>query len=80
MKITQYPAATKDARGRLAVGAAVGVREKEMRRVEAVLAAGADCIVVDIAHGDSHLEIEIIKKYLQAFSQCGDYRRKCGDC
>ncbi|MGZ9226335.1 MAG: IMP dehydrogenase, partial [Anaerolineales bacterium] len=55
MKITQYPAATKDARGRLAVGAAVGVREKEMRRVEAVLAAGADCIVVDIAHGDSHL-------------------------
>ena len=67
MKITQYPAATKDARGRLAVGAAVGVREKEMRRVEAVLAAGADCIVVDIAHGDSHLEIEMIKNICRNF-------------
>lgn len=61
MKITQFPRATKDSRGRLAVGAAVGVRDMEMRRVEAVLEAGADCIVVDIAHGDSHLEIEMIK-------------------
>jgi IMP dehydrogenase len=67
MKITQYPKATKDARGRLAVGAAVGVREKEMRRVEAVLEAGADCIVVDIAHGDSHLEIEMIKNICRHF-------------
>lgn len=71
MKITQYPAATKDARGRLAVGAAVGVREKEMRRVEAVLAAGADCIVVDIAHGDSHLEIEMIKNICKHFPNAG---------
>lgn len=60
MKITQFPNATKDARGRLMVGAAVGVRDKEMRRVEAALRSGADCIVVDIAHGDSHLEIEMI--------------------
>jgi IMP dehydrogenase len=69
MKITQYPAATKDARGRLAVGAAVGVREKEMRRVEAVLAAGADCIVVDIAHGDSHLEVEMIRNIRRHFPE-----------
>ena len=61
MKITQFPKATKDSRGRLSVGAAVGVRDKEMRRVEAVLEAGADCIVVDIAHGDSQLEIEMIQ-------------------
>jgi IMP dehydrogenase len=67
MKITQYPRATKDARGRLAVGAAVGVRAKEMRRVEALLEAGADCIVVDIAHGDSHLEIEMIKNICKHF-------------
>ncbi len=60
MKITQFPKATKDSKGRLSVGAAVGVRDKEMRRVEAVLEAGADCIVVDIAHGDSHLELEMI--------------------
>ena len=69
MKITQYPRATKDARGRLAVGAAVGVREKEMRRVEALLEAGADCIVVDIAHGDSELEIDMIKRIRKQFAQ-----------
>lgn len=69
MKITQYPKATKDERGRLAVGAAVGVREKEMRRVEALLEAGSDCIVVDIAHGDSHLEIEMIKRIRKSFPE-----------
>ncbi len=68
MKITQYPKATKDTRGRLAVGAAVGVREKEMRRVEALLEAGADCIVVDIAHGDSELEIDMIKRIRKQFA------------
>src|SRR5215212_2531770 len=67
MKITQFPKATKDAKGRLSVGAAVGVRDMEMRRVEAVLEAGADCIVVDIAHGDSHLEIEMIQNIRKHF-------------
>ncbi|MBL8078630.1 MAG: IMP dehydrogenase [Anaerolineales bacterium] len=67
MKITQYPKATKDSRGRLIVGAAVGVRDKEVRRVEAALKAGADCIVVDIAHGDSNLEIEMIKNIRKHF-------------
>ena len=67
MKITQFPKATKDARGRLVVGAAVGVRDKEMRRVEAALHAGADCIVVDIAHGDSRLEIEMIQEIRKHF-------------
>ena len=67
MKITQFPKATKDAKGRLAVGAAVGVRDLEMRRVEAALQAGADCIVVDIAHGDSHLEIDMIENIRKRF-------------
>lgn len=69
MKITKYPKATKDSKGRLAVGAAVGVRDKELRRVEAALNAGADCIVVDIAHGDSHLEIEMIKNIRKHFPE-----------
>ena len=69
MKITQYPKATKDERGRLSVGAAVGVRDKEMRRVEAVLEAGADCIVVDIAHGDSQLEIDMIQNIRRSFPE-----------
>ncbi|MDO8753891.1 MAG: IMP dehydrogenase [Anaerolineales bacterium] len=67
MKITQYPKATKDSRGRLIVGAAVGVRDHEMRRVESALQAGADCIVVDIAHGDSQLEIDMIKNIRRHF-------------
>jgi IMP dehydrogenase len=67
MKITKFPKATKDSKGRLAVGAAVGVRDKEMRRVEAALQAGADCIVVDIAHGDSNLEVEMIKNIRRQF-------------
>ena len=67
MKITQFPKATKDSKGRLAVGAAVGVRDREMHRVEAMLEAGADCIVVDIAHGDSHLEVEMIKNIHKHF-------------
>ncbi len=67
MKVTQYPKATKDERGRLMVGAAVGVRDMEMRRVESALDAGADCIVVDIAHGDSNLEIEMIKNIHRNF-------------
>ncbi|HLA88233.1 MAG TPA: IMP dehydrogenase [Anaerolineales bacterium] len=67
MKITKFPKATKDSKGRLAVGAAVGVRDREMRRVEAALEAGADCVVVDIAHGDSHMEIEMIKNIRKQF-------------
>ncbi len=69
MKITQFPKATKDAKGRLAVGAAVGVRDKEMHRVESALEAGADCIVVDIAHGDSELEVEMIKNIHKHFPE-----------
>ncbi len=60
MKIAEYPRATKDERGRLAVGAAVGVKPAELKRVEQLLDAGVDCIVVDIAHGDSRQEMEII--------------------
>lgn len=67
MKLQQFPKATKDARGRLAVGAAVGVKPRDMERVECVLEAGADCIVVDIAHGDSLQEIEMIRSIRQCF-------------
>ena len=69
MKLEEYPKATKDLRGRLAVGAAVGVKASELKRVECLLQAGTDCIVVDIAHGDSKLEIEIIKGIRQHFPQ-----------
>ncbi len=67
LKQTEFPKATKDARGRLSVGAALGVKSSEIKRVERLLEAGADCIVVDIAHGDSKLEIDIIKAVRKQF-------------
>lgn len=69
MKIVQFPKATRDSRGRLAVGAAVGVREKELHRVEALLAAGADCLVVDIAHGDSKMTVDMIRAIKRSFPE-----------
>lgn len=60
LKLEKFPLSTKDGRGRLAVGAAVGVKKDDLQRVERLLEAGADCIVVDIAHGDSKLEIDKI--------------------
>ncbi|MGB8646915.1 MAG: IMP dehydrogenase [Anaerolineae bacterium] len=66
-KLAQYPRATKDERGRLAVGAAVGVKEQDLKRVDCVLQAGADCIVVDIAHGDSRQELEMIAQIRKHF-------------
>jgi IMP dehydrogenase len=68
LRLTEFPKATKDSRGRLAVGAAVGVKASELKRIERLLEAGADCIVVDIAHGDSKQEIEIIKQIRKNFS------------
>lgn len=67
MKQAQFPQATKDGRGRLAVGAAVGVKESDIQRVECLLDAGADCIVIDIAHGDSKQEIEMLANLRKRF-------------
>lgn len=67
LKLKEYPDATKDKRGRLAVGAAIGVKSTELKRVEALLTAGADCIVVDIAHGDSTQEVNIIREIRKTF-------------
>ncbi|MGB1556762.1 MAG: IMP dehydrogenase [Oceanococcaceae bacterium] len=52
-KSTDYPHAAKDAQERLIVGAAVSTGGDSMERVEALVAAGVDVIVVDTAHGHS---------------------------
>jgi IMP dehydrogenase len=67
MKVEKFPLSTKDSRGRLAVGTAVGVKTHDLARVERLLEAGSDCIVVDIAHGDSKLEIDMITKIRKQF-------------
>ncbi len=53
LKSSEHPLAAKDSSGRLLVGAAVGVGEGTDERVEALVEAGVDTIVVDTAHGHS---------------------------
>lgn len=62
VKSEQYPLATKDADGRLVVGAAVGAGEEAYRRAQAMVDAGADFLVVDSAHGHSRGILEMIAK------------------
>ena len=52
-KVRQFPNATKDSRGRLRVGAAIGPLRDPIGRTAALVAAGADLIVIDAAHGHS---------------------------
>jgi IMP dehydrogenase len=61
-KAQQHPAAVKDERGRLRVGAAVGVGEDSQDRILALLAAGADVIVIDTAHGHSRRVVEAVRE------------------
>jgi IMP dehydrogenase len=59
-KKTQYPNACKDGRGRLRVGAAVGVGADWEERVEVLVRAGADLIAVDTAHGHSKNVLDVV--------------------
>jgi IMP dehydrogenase len=61
-----YPNASKDALGRLRVGAAIGVGEKEFDRAQELIAAGADAIVVDTAHGHSAGVIAMVRRLHEA--------------
>jgi IMP dehydrogenase len=70
LKMEQYPHASKDRKGRLLVGAAVGVKGDYLERTEALLEAGADIIVVDIAHGHSENAINTVHMIKKAFPDC----------
>jgi IMP dehydrogenase len=59
-KRIQYPNAAKDERGRLRVGAAVGVGDDALERAEALVAADVDVLVVDTAHGHSQGVVEMV--------------------
>ncbi|MCU0486354.1 MAG: IMP dehydrogenase [Anaerolineales bacterium] len=67
IKHEQYPLATKDSKGRLCVAAAVGVKPGDLIRSEACVAAGADALVVDIAHGHSDHAIQVVRELKQSF-------------
>jgi len=65
-KKVQFPHATKDERGRLRVGAAVGVGPDALDRAQALAAAGADLLVVDTAHGHSIGVIDMVGRIKDA--------------
>ncbi len=66
-KVIKYPAACKDALGRLRVGAAVGVGKDAMARAEALVAAHVDVLVVDTAHGHSQKVLDAVKEMRRRF-------------
>ncbi|HOA84046.1 MAG TPA: IMP dehydrogenase [Thermodesulfovibrio thiophilus] len=66
-KKIKYPNACKDHIGRLRVAAAVGVGEAAIYRVELLINAGVDAIVIDTAHGHSKAVIETLKELKKRF-------------
>ena len=66
-KQIKYPLAAKDAQGRLLCGAAVGITANIMDRIDALVKAKVDVIVVDSAHGHSKNIIETVKKIKAAY-------------
>jgi len=68
-KIRRYPYACKDSLGRLRVGAAVGIIDREAR-IDALLMAGADVIAIDTSHGHSAGVINAIKSIKSNFPKC----------
>jgi IMP dehydrogenase len=67
VKRQQFPQASKDSKGRLRVGAAIGVKDDYMERAKALIDAGADILVVDIAHGHSDLAIRVVNQIRDKF-------------
>ncbi len=67
MKVKSRPNSTKDAFGRLRVAGAVGANAESLERVEALVKAGVDAVVVDTAHGHSKGVIDTVKKIKSKF-------------
>ena len=82
IKRQRHPVATKDERGRLRVGAAIGVKPEDIERAGALLDAGADLLVLDIAHGHADHCIAMVealrKQYPQAQIVAGNVATAAG--
>ncbi|WBF65858.1 MAG: IMP dehydrogenase [Candidatus Kinetoplastibacterium crithidii] len=69
VKNTEHPTANKDSRGQLRVGAAVGIGNETIERVEKLVRAGVDVIVVDTAHGHSLGVLKTISSIKSSYPQ-----------
>jgi IMP dehydrogenase len=67
IKIRENPNSCKDEKGRLRVAAAVGITYNTMERVQALVDAGIDAIVIDTAHGHSEAVLEMARKVKSSF-------------
>ena len=67
--IINYPNACKDSHGRLRVGAAVGIGNDTIKRIQALVDAGVDIVTVDSAHGHSRGVVERIKEIRKEFPE-----------
>jgi IMP dehydrogenase len=65
----KYPDSSVDKKDKLLVGAAIGVKEDSIDRAEALIKAGVDVLVIDIAHGHSDLAIETLQKVKKKFPE-----------
>ena len=68
-KVQRFPQATKDELGRLRVGAAVGVSEKEFERASALVDAGVDLLCVDTAHGHSRGVVDTVRRLRKSWPE-----------
>ncbi len=69
IKKIRYPNAARDRKGRLLVGAAVGIRGDYLERAEKLYEAEADALVIDVAHGHMERALEVIKELKKAFGE-----------
>ena len=67
LKTQEHPLASKDASGRLLVGAAIGAGGDYLDRASALIAAGVDVLVIETAHGHSQGVIDAVKKVKSSF-------------
>ena len=67
IKMQEHPQATKDEKGRLRVGVAIGVHAEDVQRATACLEAGTDVLVVDVAHGHMDHVLKFVSQIRNQF-------------